>query len=74
MWIKGSKSDTVINLDKCSYIDFVEARNKRILARFHTLDNNYNVIGVPNGMSRQDFISSIMSKISNTLYYEVEEG
>lgn len=75
MWIKGTKSDTVINLDRCGYIDFSEVGHSRhILARFHMGGEEVKVIGVPENMTREDFIRTIMKAESHCSYYEVEEG
>ena len=73
MWIKGTLSDTLINIDKCSHIDFVEtARN--VLARFYVNGEKIGVIGLPSGTTEEEFIQSIMKAAPVCQYYEVEEG
>ena len=73
MWIKGTLSDTLINLDKCSHIDFIKTR-KNTLARFYVNGEKIGVIGLPSGMTEENFIQSIMKAAPVCQYYEVEEG
>lgn len=73
MWIKGTLSDTLINLDKCSHVDFITTR-KNTLARFYVNGEKIGVIGLPSGTTEEDFIQSIMKAAPVCQYYEVEEG
>lgn len=73
MWIKGTLSDTLINLDKCSHIDFIKT-TRGILVRFYVNKEKIGVIGLPRGTTEEDFIQSIMKAAPVCQYYEVEEG
>lgn len=74
MWIKGTLSDTLINLDKCSHMDFIKLTNKKVVVRFYANGEKVGVIGLPSGTTEEDFIQSIMKAAPACQYYEVEEG
>ena len=73
MWIKGTLSDTLINLDKCSHIDFIKT-TRGIRVRFYANEEKVGVISLPRGTTEEDFIQSIMKASPVCQYYEVEEG